>query len=179
MADYYHASDKYQELCEWYDGYLFGNTEIFNPWSVIGYFNNNCRPKAFWQSTGSNDIIREVLASATPDIMERLELLMKGESFVTHIDTGVIYPTHSEARVREAKQTLVRLIKKYGVTLIAIGNGTASKETEIFTDETLRENHLDIDYMVVSEAGASVYSASKLRFHRAPLAGSACRARED
>ena len=92
MADYYLASDKYQELCEWYDGYLFGNTEIFNPWSVIGYFNNNCRPKAFWQSTGSNDIIREVLASATPDIMERLELLMKGESFVTHIDTGVIYP---------------------------------------------------------------------------------------
>ena len=92
MADYYHASDKYQELCDWYDGYLFGNTEIFNPWSVIGYFNNNCRPKAFWQSTGSNDIIREVLASATPDIMERLELLMKGESFVTHIDTGVIYP---------------------------------------------------------------------------------------
>lgn len=96
--------------------------------------------------------------------------------------------------MREAKQTLVRLIKKYGVTLIAIGNGTASKETEIFTDETLRENHLDIDYMVVSEAGASVYSASKLaaaeypesrpdaaqrRFHRAPLAGSACRARED
>ena len=64
--------------------------------------------------------------------------------------------------MREAKQTLVRLIKKYGVTLIAIGNGTASKETEIFTDETLRENHLDIDYMVVSEAGASVYSASKL-----------------
>ena len=78
------------------------------------------------------------------------------------LDTGVIYPTHSEARVREAKQTLIRLIKKYGVTLIAIGNGTASKETEIFTDETLRENHLDIDYMVVSEAGASVYSASKL-----------------
>ena len=92
MAEYYSASDKYQELCDWYDGYRFGNTEIFNPWSVIGYFNNNCRPKAFWQSTGSNDIIREVLASATPDIMERLELLMKGKSFVTHIDTGVIYP---------------------------------------------------------------------------------------
>ena len=92
MAEYYSASDKYQELCDWYDGYRFGNAEIFNPWSVIGYFNNNCRPKAFWQSTGSNDIIREVLASATPDIMERLELLMKGESFVTHIDTGVIYP---------------------------------------------------------------------------------------
>lgn len=92
MAQYYNAPEKYQELCDWYDGYRFGNSEIFNPWSVIGYFNNNCRPKAFWQSTGSNDIIREVLASATPDIMERLELLMKGKSFVTHIDTGVIYP---------------------------------------------------------------------------------------
>lgn len=92
MAEYYHASEKYQELCDWYDGYRFGNTDIFNPWSVIGYFNNDCRPKAFWQSTGSNDIISEVLASATPDIMERLELLMQGKSFITHIDTGVIYP---------------------------------------------------------------------------------------
>lgn len=92
MANYYGASDKYRELCEWYDGYRFGNTDIFNPWSVIGYFNNNCRPKAFWQSTGSNEIIGEVLALATPDIMKRLELLMQGKSFVTHIDTGVIYP---------------------------------------------------------------------------------------
>ena len=80
------------------------------------------------------------------------------------LDTGVIYPTHGENRVREAKQTLLRLIRQYGVTLIAIGNGTASKETEIFTDALLRENKLldTVDYMVVSEAGASVYSASKL-----------------
>lgn len=92
MALYYGKPEKYQEICDWYDGYRFGNTDIFNPWSVIGYFNNDCRPKAFWQSTGSNDIIREVLASATPEVMERLELLMKGESFITHIDTGVIYP---------------------------------------------------------------------------------------
>ena len=92
MAEYYGASGQYQVLCDWYDGYRFGDTDIFNPWSVIGFFNNGCRPKAFWQSTGSNDIIREVLASATPDIMERLEALMKGESFITHIDTGVIYP---------------------------------------------------------------------------------------
>lgn len=92
MAEYYNASYKYQEICDWYDGYRFGDTRIFNPWSVIGYFNNSCRPKAFWQSTGSNDIIREVLALATPDIMENLEKLMKRESFITHIDTGVIYP---------------------------------------------------------------------------------------
>ncbi len=92
MAEYYGAAHKYQEICDWYDGYRFGNTDIFNPWSVIGYFNNNCRPKAFWQSTGSNDIISEVLQAATPDILERLEWLMQGKSFVTHIDTGVIYP---------------------------------------------------------------------------------------
>ncbi len=92
MAEYYGAADKVRELCEWYDGYRFGDTDIFNPWSVIGYFNNDCRPKAFWQSTGSNDIIREVLSAATPEIMERLEALMKGESFPTRIDTGVIYP---------------------------------------------------------------------------------------
>lgn len=92
MADYYGTPDKYGEICEWYDGYRFGTTEIFNPWSVIGYFNNECIPRAFWQSTGSNDIISEVLAAASNDTFERLESLMQGKSFVTHIDTGVIYP---------------------------------------------------------------------------------------
>ncbi len=92
MAEYYGTPERYQELCDWYDGYRFGDTDIFNPWSVIGYFNNDCQPKAFWQSTGSNDIIREILAAATPDIMERLKMLMQGESFLTHIDTSVIYP---------------------------------------------------------------------------------------
>lgn len=92
MADYYGTPDKYGEICEWYDGYRFGTTEIFNPWSVIGYFNNECIPRAFWQSTGSNDIISEVLAAASNDTFERLESLMQGKSFVTHIDAGVIYP---------------------------------------------------------------------------------------
>lgn len=92
MAKYYGVSDKYEEVCEWYDGYRFGRTEIFNPWSVIGYFNNECVPQAFWQSTGSNDIISEVLANATKETYERLEALMQGGSFITHIDTNVIYP---------------------------------------------------------------------------------------
>lgn len=92
MSIYYGVPEKYDEMCEWYDGYRFGNTEIFNPWSVIGYFGNECTPRAFWQSTGSNDIISEVLKLATPETMERLKALMQGEAFVTHIDTGVIYP---------------------------------------------------------------------------------------
>ena len=92
MAQYYEVPEKYEEICEWYDGYRFGDTEIFNPWSVINYFNNNCKPKAFWQSTGSNDIIGEVLANADEDIYERLNSLMQGKSFLTYVDTGVIYP---------------------------------------------------------------------------------------
>lgn len=92
MAEYYEVPEKYDEICEWYDGYRFGEKEIFNPWSVVNYFNNNCKPKAFWQFTGSNDIIGEVLANADEDIYERLNSLMQGKSFLTYVDTGVIYP---------------------------------------------------------------------------------------
>ena len=92
MAAYYGVPDKYGELCEWYDGYRFGNTEIFNPWSVINYFNNECEPRAFWQSTGSNDIIGEIIAEADEEIYEKLTSLINGETFITYIDTGVIYP---------------------------------------------------------------------------------------
>lgn len=92
IARYYHAEEKYGEICTWYDGYRFGDSEIFNPWSVINYFRNHCQPKAFWQSTGSNEIIGEVLANAGEDIYKRLNALLQGESFLTYIDTGVIYP---------------------------------------------------------------------------------------
>lgn len=92
MAQYYGVPEKYDEICEWYDGYRFGKTEIFNPWSVIGYFNNEYVPRAFWQSTGSNDIIGEVLNNATMETFEKLEALVQGKSIVTNIDTGVIYP---------------------------------------------------------------------------------------
>lgn len=92
MAEYYGVSDKYDELCEWYDGYRFGRTEIFNPWSVINYFNSGCEPRAFWLSTGSNDIIGEIIAGADKEIYEKLTSLVNGETFTTYIDTGVIYP---------------------------------------------------------------------------------------
>lgn len=77
------------------------------------------------------------------------------------LETGVVYPTPPHNKVEEAKKTLTRMIKTHGVTAIAIGNGTASKESEIFVTELLRDLP-DVAYMVVNEAGASVYSASKL-----------------
>ena len=92
MAEYYGAPEKYDEILAWYDGYKFGDTEIFNPWSVINYFRNECQARAYWQSTGSNDIIGEILGEATEDIYKRLNALLQGESFLTYIDTGVIYP---------------------------------------------------------------------------------------
>ena len=92
MAAYYGASDKYDDICEWYDGYRFGKTEIFNPWSVVNYFSNECEPRAFWVSTGSNDVIGEVLAEADEEIYHRLASLVNGETITTYIDTGVIYP---------------------------------------------------------------------------------------
>ncbi len=84
------------------------------------------------------------------------------------LDTGVAYITHSQAKQLEAKQLIKSLIIKHGVEIIAIGNGTASKETEIFTAELLKELKSGAGYMVVSEAGASVYSASKLAAEEFP-----------
>ena len=84
------------------------------------------------------------------------------------LDTGVIYITHSEAQKEQAKSTLRRMIETHGVGIIAIGNGTASKETEIFTAELIKAIGRNISYMVVSEAGASGYSASKLAAEEFP-----------
>ena len=78
------------------------------------------------------------------------------------LDTSIIYPTHSQAKVDESKRVIKNLIKKHNVEIIAIGNGTASKETEMFTASVISEIPEKVSYMVVNEAGASVYSASKL-----------------
>ena len=89
------------------------------------------------------------------------------------LDTGVIYPTHSKAKVEEGKKYLKDLILRRGVEIIAIGNGTASRETEAFAAGVIRElagaGHTPAPaYMLVSEAGASVYSASKLAAQEFP-----------
>lgn len=79
------------------------------------------------------------------------------------LDSGVIYPVKPNERIYEAKKTLARLIKKYDVSLIALGNATASRETEEFLVDFLKElGKDDLSYAIVNEAGASVYSASKL-----------------
>ncbi len=84
------------------------------------------------------------------------------------LDTAVVYPTPPQNKVEEAKAKLKLLIKKHGVTLISIGNGTASRESEAFVAELIRELDTPVHYVIVSEAGASVYSASKLAAEEFP-----------
>jgi len=84
------------------------------------------------------------------------------------VDTGVIYPTKPRQRTDEAKRILRRMIHAHKVDVIAIGNGTASKESEIFVAELLREIEDDCKYIIISEAGASIYSASKLAAEEFP-----------
>ena len=80
----------------------------------------------------------------------------------TVLDTGVIYPTPPHNKVEEAEKIVLNLIAKHKVDCISIGNGTASKESEIFVANTIKKANRPVSYMVVNEAGASVYSASKL-----------------
>jgi uncharacterized protein len=84
------------------------------------------------------------------------------------LDTTVVYPTPPQSKVEEAKAKLKSLIKKHNVTTIAIGNGTASRESEAFVAEMLKEIDQKVSYMIVSESGASVYSASKLAAEEFP-----------
>lgn len=92
MAAYYGMKEKLPEIKEWYDGYLFGSNEIYNPWSVISYINNNCKPKAFWSRTSGNEIIGQLIHNADSEIYENLTLLLQGKEIQSIIDTDIIYP---------------------------------------------------------------------------------------
>lgn len=84
------------------------------------------------------------------------------------LDTVVIYPTAPQNKVEEAKATVKQLIQKYNITLISVGNGTASRESEMVIVELLKELRTPVQYVIVNEAGASVYSASKLATEEFP-----------
>ncbi len=85
-------SRKMKEVKEWYNGYLFGGTQIYNPWSVINYADHDFFPQTYWQSTGSNEILGEIVAGASADMMEEMRMLLTGESVSVYIDTSVVYP---------------------------------------------------------------------------------------
>ena len=92
MASYYKQEEKLAELSEWYDGYRFGRTEIYNPWSVANYFYNNCQAKPYWTNTSDNEIIREIMDSLSPDMSENLFSLLQGQTIQASLNMDVIYP---------------------------------------------------------------------------------------
>lgn len=96
MLEYYSAVDKESELQAWYDGYCFGSKEIYNPWSVINYIAKGCVPQAYWVNTGRNEILEDVLQSATDEITERLSALLQGERVIARIDQNVSYRSLTE-----------------------------------------------------------------------------------
>ena len=96
MLEYYGVSEKEDELKDWYDGYLFGSKEIYNPWSVINYISKGCIPQAYWVNTGKNEILEDVLKVATDDISERLYSLLQGNRVIAKIDQNVIYRSLAE-----------------------------------------------------------------------------------
>lgn len=113
MAEYYGKLDKLDELREWYDGYRFGDTEIYNPWSVANYFYNNCQARPYWTNTSDNEIIHEIMCSLTPDIAENLFSLMQGKTVQASLNMDVIYPGITDG------QKLKEYLRKYMVTCIS------------------------------------------------------------
>ena len=92
MATYYQADDKMSELQEWYDGYKFGNTEIYNPWSVLKYFNNYCEAEPYWVQTSANSTIREIIKGLDSSTCENLRALLNDITINSVIETNIIYP---------------------------------------------------------------------------------------
>lgn len=92
MVAYYGKEEKIPEIHTWYDGYLFGNTEIYNPWSVISYFNSNCKARAFWSRTSGNELIGQLIRDAGAETYESLCALLQGKEVQALIDTDIIYP---------------------------------------------------------------------------------------
>lgn len=96
MAAYYEQTDKLPELKAWYDGYKFGDTEIFNPWSVINYFSNNCQAMPYWVQTSANTIIQEILKTYNDDTCRNLHALLGKTEVQSIVRTNIIYPKLKE-----------------------------------------------------------------------------------
>lgn len=96
MTAYYNKEEHLQEIKAWYDGYRFGDTEIFNPWSVISYFNHNCQAIPFWVQTSANAVIHEIIKNLQGTACDNLRKLLDGTPVRSVIETNIIYPRLKE-----------------------------------------------------------------------------------
>ena len=115
MARYYGAEDKLPEIKAWYDGYDFGGTEIYNPWSVLQYFDHGCKPDAYWLDTSSNDLITEIVRDLPHDMVKTLEALLRDETPRVAM-AKELGPYKS---IRERKDSLYALLVSAGYLKVA------------------------------------------------------------
>ncbi|MCD8307995.1 MAG: ATP-binding protein [Clostridia bacterium] len=92
LLAYYGGDDKFEEVCRWYDGYMFGQTEIFNPWSVLKYIQEGFVPKEYWLKTSRNSLLGQLLKNLSPDVDAKFSLLLKGEAVTASINEELTYP---------------------------------------------------------------------------------------
>lgn len=92
MARYYEKEDKLPEIKDWYDGYIFGETEIFNPWSVLNYFANDCLAMPYWVQTSENFVVYNLLNYLNTEIFQKLNELVSGKIVTSIVETNVVYP---------------------------------------------------------------------------------------
>ena len=92
MARYYEKEDKLPEIKDWYDGYIFGETEIFNPWSVLNYFANDCLAMPYWVQTSENFVVYDLLNYLNTEIFQKLNELVSGKIVTSIVETNVVYP---------------------------------------------------------------------------------------
>ena len=153
MADYYGKSDRMPDIQRWYDGYRFGNTEIYNPWSVISCFANDGQAKAFWANTSDNEIIRDMLQELTPDVSDALTGLMQGEEIHAALNMEVIYP-----RISDGADTIFSFLLLAGYLTLS----SVPEETEYGTFAALRIPNMEI---------RRVYNTEVLGWSRARSSG--------
>lgn len=135
MASYYGRPEGMDEIRFWYDGYRFGNTEIYNPWSVTNYFASGGQAKPYWANTSDNEIIREILTGLTPEIADDLVKVMQGEDIHASLDMEVVYP-----RMTDGNDTIFSFLLLAGY-LTPAGK---PEETEIGTFASLRLPNAEI-----------------------------------
>ena len=135
MAEYYGKPDNMQEIQKWYDGYRFGSTEIYNPWSVTSYFSNEGQAKAYWANTSDNEIIREILQGLTPEVSDELTRIMQGEEIHAALNMEVVYP-----KMDEGADTIFSFLLLAGYLTLA----AEPEETEFGTFATLKLPNMEI-----------------------------------
>lgn len=112
-------------------------------------------------------LVNHVILGFDPGYKNGCKLAVIDENS-NYLDSAIIYPTKPKEDIENSSKKILELIKKYKISAIAIGNGTASKESASFISNLIKENNLDIKYAIVSEIGASVYSASKIAIEEYP-----------